>query len=156
MSKVIQWARRLFVRRVAAEPSAITGPADPASGSDDVVQAFNASRGTVVASCVQWAGTSETRRRGLLGRTELRSDEGLYIVPTQWIHMFGMRFPIDVAFLSHDGRVLFVHHRLKPNRLSRLIWRADGALELSAGALQRSRTVPGDVIEFRPSPVVLQ
>jgi uncharacterized membrane protein (UPF0127 family) len=113
------------------------------------LRAVNLTRDVVVASKVEWAGTSAARRRGLLGRDRLESGEGIYIVPTQWIHMFGMRFPIDVAFLDSDGRVLHVHHSLKPNRLSRLVWRAEGALELCAGALHASRTVVGDVIDLR-------
>jgi uncharacterized membrane protein (UPF0127 family) len=60
-----------------------------------------------------------------------------------------MRFPIDVAFLSKDGRVLTVHHSLKPNRLSRIAIRAEGALELSAGRLRATGTEVGDVIELR-------
>lgn len=122
---------------------------DPVIIEEPPLRAVNVTRDTVVATKVVWAGTSDTRRRGLLGRESLDPDEGMYIVPTQWIHMFGMRFPIDVAFLDSDGRVLHIHHALKPNRLSRLVWRAEGALELCAGALSASGTAVGDVIELR-------
>jgi uncharacterized membrane protein (UPF0127 family) len=104
-----------------------------------------------VATRVLWAGTSEARRRGLIGRSTIGPSEGIYIVPTQWIHMFGMRFATDVAFLAANGRVLFIHHELKPNRLSRLVWRADGALELAAGTLHATKTKVGDIIEFQSS-----
>lgn len=113
------------------------------------MQAVVVSSGAVIASRVIWAGTSAERRRGLLGRDRLDPDEGIYIVPTQWIHMFGMRFPIDVAFLAADGRVLHIHHRLKPNRISRPVWRAEGALELAAGVLRAAGVRVGDVIELR-------
>ncbi|MEJ2719528.1 MAG: DUF192 domain-containing protein [bacterium] len=116
---------------------------------EDLVSAVNVTKGVEIASRVTWAGTSEARRRGLLGKNRIETDEGMYIVPTQWIHMFGMRFPIDVAFLAEDGTVLFVHHKLKPNRLSRLVWRAAGALELAPGALEKTDTTVGDVIELR-------
>jgi len=116
---------------------------------EEVLHAINVSKDSIVASRVGLALTSEQRRRGLLGRDSIDSDEGLYIVPTQWIHMFGMHFPIDVAFLSSSGRVLWIHHALKPNRLSRLIWRAEGALELPAGSLRASHTEVGDIIELR-------
>lgn len=124
-------------------------PDDARTGSDDYVTAVNVTRDVTIASRVLWAGTSELRRRGLLGRDTLHRDEGAYIVPTQWIHMFRMRFPIDVAFLAEDGRVLFIHHSLKPNRLSRPVWRADGALEVAAGALRETGTEVGDIIELR-------
>lgn len=118
-------------------------------GEEELVSAVNVTKGVEIASRVIWAGTSDTRRRGLLGRSRIDADEGMYIVPTQWIHMFGMRFPIDVAFLGEDGTVLFIHHTLKPNRLSRLVWRAEGALELAAGVLEATGTTVGDVIELR-------
>jgi uncharacterized membrane protein (UPF0127 family) len=117
--------------------------------ADDLYQAVNVSKEVVIASRVTWAGTSETRRRGLLGRETIDADEGAYIVPTQWIHMFGMQFPIDVAFLDSQGRVLHVCHALEPNRLSPIVWRAEGALELAAGTLQATRTEVGDTIDIR-------
>jgi len=114
------------------------------------VQAINASKGGIVlASRVLWATRSQDRRRGLLGREQLGPDEGMYIVPSEWIHTFGMRFPIDLTFLSSEGRVLVIQNHLRPNRLSKLSLRAQGALELAAGRLQATGTVVGDLIEFR-------
>lgn len=111
----------------------------------------NVTRATTVADRVDWAGDSESRRRGLLGRETLPAGEGVYLVPCQWIHMFGMRFPIDVAFLSSSGRVLAVHERLRPWRLSRPVLRAEGALELPAGTLRSTGTRVGDVLELVPA-----
>jgi len=113
------------------------------------MRAVNITKGVVVACRVEWAGTSEARRRGLLGRDHIDASEGAYIVPTQWIHMFGMQFPIDVAFLDPEGRVLSICHALHPNRLSPIVWRAEGALELAAGTLKTTGTEVGDVIEIR-------
>jgi uncharacterized membrane protein (UPF0127 family) len=112
------------------------------------VIARNVTRQTTLADRLEWAGTSETRRRGLLGREALRPGEGIYLVPCQWVHMFGMRFAIDVAFLDRDGRVLALQEGLKPNRVSKLVWRADGVLEVPVGALRDSGTRRGDVIRF--------
>ena len=124
-----------------------TKPTNPLEPS---LQAVNVSKeGTIVTRCVEWAGTSAQRRRGLLGRSRLDSEEGIYIVPCGWIHTFRMKFPIDVAFLGKDGRVLAVHHSLKPNRISRIVLRAQGVLELSAGRLRATDTGVGDIIQFR-------
>jgi uncharacterized membrane protein (UPF0127 family) len=112
------------------------------------VSAVNTTNGEVLARRVVWAGTSAERRRGLLGRHSLAEDEGIYIVPCQWIHMFGMKFPIDVAFLNSEGRVLCVHHDLRPNRLSRMVLRAEGVLELASGRLNATSTVVGDTIDL--------
>ncbi len=110
--------------------------------------ARNVTKGNVIAQRVRWAGTSTERRRGLLDHESLDVNEGMYIVPTQWIHMFGMRFSIDVAFIASDGRVLHIERALQPNRFSRLVLRAEGALEFAAGVLASSNTTVGDTIEL--------
>ena len=113
-----------------------------------VGRAVNVTKGSVVlADRLELADTSASRRRGLLGRAELKPGEGLYLTPCEWLHTFGMRFKIDVAFLSSTGRVLAVHHALKPNRVSKLVFRAGGALELPAGVLHATSTERGDVIQ---------
>ncbi len=114
------------------------------------VQAINSSKaGIIVARRVLWAATSQQRRRGLLGRDQLDEGEGMYIVPTELVHTFGMRFPIDVAFLSEDGVVLKINRDLRPYRVSKLAIHAQGALELAAGRLAETGTEVGDTIEFR-------
>ena len=121
----------------------------PEKDSPTLLEAVNISKGESMLARIEWAGTSSDRKRGLLGRDSLDPEEGIYIVPCKMIHMFGMRFPIDVAFLAADGRVLAVHHTLKPNHLSRLVFRADGVLEIAAGRLSATNTEVGDIIEFR-------
>lgn len=110
---------------------------------------INRSRGgVIIADRIEWAGTSARRRRGLSGREAMNCMEGIYLIPCEWIHTFGMHFPIDVAFLSPGGRILAVHHGLRPNRLSRIVLRAEGVLELSAGRLQATNTEVGDYVQF--------
>jgi uncharacterized membrane protein (UPF0127 family) len=125
----------------------------PTSHSQSGLIARNRSKGNaIIALHVIWAGSSAERRRGLLGRDALASDEGIYLVPCEWVHTFGMRFPIDIAFLHRSGRILSVHHALKPRRLSKLVFRADGVLELAAGRLHETQSCIGDVIEFEDPP----
>jgi len=115
----------------------------------EVYQAVNVSKGGVVlAERVDLADTSSSRRRGLLGRSGLGSGEGLYLTPCEWLHTFGMRFCIDVAFLSPSGKVLAVYHSLRPNRLSRIVWSASGALEIPDTSLRRTQTERGDVVHL--------
>jgi uncharacterized protein len=112
---------------------------------------INSSKGGVVlAGKVQMARTSIQRLRGLLDHQSLDSDEGLYLAPTRWIHTLGMRFPIDLAWLAHDGRILAIHHRLRPNRFSKISWRSSGVLELCAGRLREMKTEVGDIIKLIP------
>ena len=116
--------------------------------ADRAISAVNITRGRVLAGRLEWAGTSETRRRGLLGRDTFSPGAGLYLVPCPWVHTFGMRFPIDLAFLAPDGRVLSIRENLSPNRLSRLVVKAEGVLELPSFTISSTGTKVGDVIQF--------
>lgn len=112
------------------------------------LRAVNVTRDRVLAERVEWAGTSSSRRAGLLGRLALPRGHALYLVPCQWVHMFGMRFPLDVLFLDEAGRVLALHHSLRPNRLSRLVPAAKGVLELPSTRLEETGTRIGDEVLF--------
>jgi len=117
--------------------------------ADPPLKVINLSRDdTIIAESVEWAGTGPLRKRGLLGREALNPTAGIYLTPCEWIHTFGMKFPIDVAFISPKGRILAIHHGLKPYRLSRIVLSAEGALELAAGRLRATGTQIGDQIQF--------
>lgn len=83
------------------------------------------------------------RMKGLLGRRELPSGEGMLIRPAPSIHTFFMRFPIDAVFLARDGEVLKVSSNVKPWR-ARSCRRAHSVLELAAGEAERRMVARGD------------
>jgi uncharacterized membrane protein (UPF0127 family) len=140
---ILSFLSRMLARGDRDEPSKDSNIRDDL----EILRCLNVTKGTIVCEEVVWA-TGAARKRGLLDRRHLDPTEGMYIVPTQWIHMFGMRFPIDVAFLDRQGRVLATHSNLRPNRLSRIVPGAEGALELAVGALRASCTTVGDTIEL--------
>ena len=72
---------------------------------------------------------------GLMGRSSLASGGGLWIEPCNSIHMFFMLFAIDVLFLDRDGKVKRVLLRLRPWRVSPIVFGARTVVELPAGTL---------------------
>ena len=114
----------------------------------DVVRARNVTRDSVVAERVEVAETSETRNKGLLGRTGLEPGTGLWLVPCEWVHMFGMKFPIDIVVLDKKDVVVGVQERLKPGGIGKFFWGAHSTLELPVGTLEASGTVKGDRIAW--------
>ena len=108
----------------------------------------NATRDLLVADRVARAASVGSRLKGLLGRSALADGEGLHLVPCNSIHMFFMRFPIDVAFLDAQGRVVRAVHGIRPWRATRLHLKARSALELAAGTLARTHTQEGDLLTF--------
>jgi uncharacterized membrane protein (UPF0127 family) len=99
----------------------------------------------ILASVLEPAFDSHTRRRGLLGRTALERDAAMILAPCSSIHTFFMQFPIDVAFVARDGRVLRLRERMGAWRIAGA-WRAFAAVELEAGAIARTGTRRGDTL----------
>ena len=99
----------------------------------------------VVDECVV-ADSPVSRLRGLLGRSGLRSGEGLLLRPASAIHTCFMRFPIDAVFLDDGMRVLRISDEIRP-------WRAasrrgaHAVLELPAGESARRGLEVGDRLE---------
>jgi uncharacterized protein len=99
---------------------------------------------------IRIADTWWTRFRGLLGTAPLAEGEGLLIEPCRGVHMFGMKYPIDVAFLDRAGRVVSLCHRLAPGDRSPFVRAARSALELPAGTLAAAGITEGDTLTLSP------
>jgi uncharacterized membrane protein (UPF0127 family) len=93
----------------------------------------NAATGAVVATRVETAFDSRSRRQGLLGRDGLPAGTAFVIAPSNAVHTFFMRFSIDVLFVRSDGSVLKVRRSMPPGRVA-VSMRAFAVIELSAEA----------------------
>ncbi|KOX02090.1 DUF192 domain-containing protein [Streptomyces sp. NRRL B-3648] len=74
------------------------------------------------------------RTKGLLGRDSL--DGAMLLSPASGVHTFGMRIPIDVAYLDRHLTVLAVR-TMPPGRLGLPRLRARHVLEAEAGAMTK-------------------
>jgi len=115
----------------------------PLRTSKELHALLNGRTGRVVASAVELADTSATRRRGLLGRDSLDPSAALIIVPCVSIHTFFMRFAIDVVFVNREGTVVKTVSDVKPWRIA-ISPRAYAVVELNAGGVRRSELQVGD------------
>ena len=107
----------------------------------------NLTRGKRLADRADIADTSATRNRGLLKHTRLDPGEGLWIVPTQGVHTFAMKFTIDVVYLNKKRQVLKLRPNMVKSRIS-VCLTAHSVLELPAGTLDDTGTQKGDQLEF--------
>jgi hypothetical protein len=112
-----------------------------------MISVRNETRNTVLAASADVASSSATRRKGLLGRDELPAGHGLWIVPCESVHSFGMRFPIDVIYLDRKKRVRKLRRQMTPWRVSMCLL-ANSVLELPAGTIDQTQTQRGDQLEF--------
>ena len=109
---------------------------------------INLSKQTWLATKVRKADNFLTRLVGLLKRTHPGPEEALWLMPSKGIHTIGMKFPIDVVFLTRDNHVVGLMSGLPPYRISAIHLRGYSVLELPNGTIKKSRTELGDQFEI--------
>lgn len=95
---------------------------------------------------IKHANSFWTRFKGLLLYKKPFIEEGLLITPCNSIHMFFMRFPIDVAFLDQSNNVVKLVSNIKPWRVVPPVRGAHSALELPSGTIFLKDICEGDTI----------
>ena len=105
----------------------------------------NARTGRLIAQTVIPAFESAARRKGLLGRDSFENACAMVIAPSNAIHTFFMRFPIDVLFVRRNGVVVKIGRNIPPWRAVASLW-AYAVIELPAGTLGVDDARVGDVL----------
>ncbi len=108
---------------------------------------FNQSRKNALAGEVYLCDSFWKRTQGLLGHAPLLPHQAFWLIPCNSVHTFGMKYPIDLYALNKDNRVVAVIKNMKPNRISRIFWKAHSILEMISGPSRDCE--PGDQLEFQ-------
>ena len=107
---------------------------------------INQTKKQIISENARLADTALSRVIGLLNRGSLSAGEGLVITQCRSIHMFFMKFSIDVIFVDRKNAVIGLVKRIQPFCMSPYFWRASCAIELPAGAIDATQTVIGDTV----------
>jgi len=105
---------------------------------------YNQTRECFLSLNVKAADTIFSRLRGFIGRFKLRSDEGIWVVPSRGVHTLGLFFPLDLIYLDQDYRVIHLVEYFPSFRIGPLRTRAESVLELPTHTIYSSHTQPGD------------
>lgn len=105
----------------------------------------NATLGTK-SLVVETADTFLTRFNGLMGRRGLAPAHALLLEGCSSVHMFFMKFSLDIVYLDRDFRVLYLE-TLKPWQVGSLVRGCAHVLELNAGELS-STWRPGELLSL--------
>jgi uncharacterized membrane protein (UPF0127 family) len=103
--------------------------------------------GRIVCERVAVADRAHRRMRGLMGRRQLSSGQGMVLRPAFAIHTHFMRFPIDVVFLDSDQVVIAIEKNLRPWRTASCRG-AREVVELAAGECDRRGLEVGDRVAW--------
>ena len=107
-----------------------------------------AERGSVLATHVEPAFDSITRKKGLLGRESIPDDYALIIAPCSAVHTFSMRVPLDLLFVSKNGTITKACRGVKPWRMAGSMG-AYAVIEAAEGFIDRHEIVPGEIVALR-------
>lgn len=107
---------------------------------------------TVLFSKLIRMDTFRSRLLGLLTKKSVGHDEAYWFDRCSSIHMIGMKFPIDVIFLSGDLRVIKMVNDLKPWRFTASL-KAKSAIEVKAGQCATIGLKVGDHLRLSGSGV---
>jgi len=106
----------------------------------------NTTRGTILADNAHRAKNFIARGRGLMFTEPLAAGGGLVIAPCNSIHMFFMRYPLDVVFINDRNRVIFLYEGIRPWRVGRIVKGAKAAIELPVSTIAATGTRVGDTL----------
>lgn len=106
----------------------------------------NIDRNVVLADRVRMADTFLSRLVGLLRTPErdFQPGAGLWIEPSQGVHTWFMRYPIDLAYLDKELRVMALTGSMGPWRIGPVKFKCLVVLELPGGTLERTQIEVGD------------
>lgn len=107
---------------------------------------FNKTRESFLSVNVTLADTHLGRLKGLLGRFRLKSDEGIWVVPSQGIHTIGVLFAIDLIYLDAERRVIHMLESFGTFRIGPIRRSCASILELPVRTIYSSHTQVGDVL----------
>jgi len=125
----------------------LPGPRPREKKAEVRLRVLNLDRQTVLASNLEVADTGAKRNKGLLGRKGLAPGGGLWIVPCESVHTFGMQFAIDLVYLDRQRRIKKTRKGVSPWRISACL-SAHSIIELPSGTIASTGSQRGDRLEF--------
>lgn len=105
---------------------------------------FNKTRESFLSLRVAAADTHLARLKGLVGRMRLKSDEGIWVVPSQGVHTIGVLVAIDLIYLDADHRVIHTIESFGSFRIGPIRRKCSSVLELPTRTIYSSQTQVGD------------
>ena len=105
---------------------------------------FNKTRESFLSLNIDVADSHLARLRGLAGRFRLKSDEGIWMIPSQGVHTIGVLFAIDLIYLDTNLRVIHLVESLGTFRIGPVRTNCSSVLELPNRTIYVSQTQMGD------------
>ncbi|MBR4859035.1 MAG: DUF192 domain-containing protein [Clostridia bacterium] len=103
--------------------------------------------GIILTENCQVADSFFRRFMGLMFRRSIPADYALHITPCNQVHMFNMRFPIDVIYLDASGTVVKIDENVQPNKVCKTVKNAESVIEVTSFYSSANNIRQGDKIK---------
>lgn len=109
----------------------------------------------VIIEHIEIADNFWRRFMGLMGRPSMGHSYGMghscgmLFEGCNSIHMFFMRFAIDVVFMDKTGAVIYLRESLKPWQIIGYIKNAYFTVEMPEGTISSARIEIGDILKIK-------
>lgn len=97
---------------------------------------LNSSNNTILLEDASLADSYFTRLKGLLGKSNIKDDEGLIIKPCNSVHTIGMNFSIDIAFVDKNNIIIHIIKDMVPGKLSSIVRKSFYVIEAKGGSFE--------------------
>jgi uncharacterized protein len=119
----------------------------PMKGPDSLTRCLD-EKGQVCLSHVHMCRRFYSKFRGLLGTDSISPQQGCWLEGASSVHMFGMRYALDIVFLDRDSRILKIVPHLRPWGVSPWVPASRAVLEIAAGRAAELEWRSGQVLQF--------
>lgn len=102
--------------------------------------------GIAVIEKAEIADNFITRFKGLMFVKSIPDDYGLLIRPCNQIHMFNMKFPLDIIYVSKEGEVVHIDADIQPGKVGKTIKKAAYVIEVNSGICAKQGICVGDFL----------
>lgn len=110
----------------------------------------NKTKNVTITDKAKFARTFFSRMIGYMFRLSIDKDDALIFYHAPSIHMFFMRFPLDIIFLDKYNRVIRIFENIQPWSLANCLF-SSATIEFPVGTVKRIPIEPGDVIDITHS-----
>ena len=107
-----------------------------------------AKTGCIISRYPLYADSFFQRLTGMLTRKFSDKLDGIVFRNCNAVHTFGMRFEIDVLFITQDNRISALYPKVKPWKTCGTKHLRAAAVELPAGSIEKYGISTGDFIDF--------
>ncbi len=110
---------------------------------------INLTKNHILAENIFLADNFLKRLKGLLGYKSFEKNQAMILRPSNAVHTFFMRFPIDVLFIDRNNTVVKTVSNMGSFRATGIYLKSAFVIELPAGVINSTQTTEGDYLQIQ-------